>query len=101
MWFSPFPCELTTDRAVRRCSRTAPTGPSTCAASGARVVLVTGCELSLFDPGFLPGGNSYERITRLAARARGMYASFARCRRLNGFLAETADAVRGAGSAAR
>jgi len=28
-------------------------------------VLVTGCELSLFNPGFLPGASSYERIARL------------------------------------
>src|SRR6478672_3163723 len=36
--------------------------------SGASVVLVTGCELTLFGAGFLPGGTVFERIQRLQSR---------------------------------
>ena len=66
VWFAPFPCELgaadlaplfaeCADRAehLRR--------------SGAAVVLVCGCELSLFGAGFLPGSTVYARIARLQA----------------------------------
>lgn len=90
VWFAPFPPELTelfrdyADRAehLRR--------------GGARVVLVTGCELTLFNLGFLPGANCYDRIARLGKPSPRLYASFARLpKRLNAFLAETADVVRG------
>jgi hypothetical protein len=94
VWFSPFPCELTpgelgplladcADRAehLRR--------------SGAEVVLVTGCELSLFGAGYLPGGNVFERIAGLSAGSPELHAAFgALPARLNGFLAETAAAAR-------
>jgi len=57
---------------------------------------VTGCELSLFNPGFLPGASSYERIARLGKPSPRLYLSFARLpKRLNTFLAEAANAVRG------
>jgi len=64
VWFAPFPCELTTDEL----------GPlfADCAdraehlrRGGANVVLVTGCELTLFAAGFFPGGTVYERIQGL------------------------------------
>jgi hypothetical protein len=94
VWFAPFPCELTTDEL----------GPvfADCAdraehlrRSGANVVLVTGCELTLFGAGFLPGGTVYERIQGLQSRGPRLYAAFARLPgKLNGFLAATAEAAR-------
>jgi hypothetical protein len=88
VWFAPFPCEL--DPAAL--------GPlfADCAEraevirrSGATVVLVTGCELSLFAAGFLPGETVYERLSGLTSRGRGHDATA----QLNGFLADVvADA---------
>jgi hypothetical protein len=94
VWFAPFPCEL----------GAADLGPlfAECAdraehlrRGGAAVVLVTGCELSLFADGFLPGGTVFERIARLQRRGPRQIAAFARLPgRLNGFLAQTAEAAR-------
>ena len=95
VWFAPFPCELAAadlaplfaecaDRAehLRR--------------SGAAVVLVCGCELSLFGAGFLPGGTVYERIAGLQAGGGQLHSAFAALPgKLNGFLAATAEDARG------
>ncbi|GAA4205526.1 hypothetical protein [Microbispora amethystogenes] len=54
VWFSPFPCELTTGELApffAECAERA----EELRRDGARVVLVTGCELSVFAAGFLPG----------------------------------------------
>jgi len=57
-------------------------------------VLVTGCELSLFADGFLPGV-VYERIAGLPSGRPELFAALAAMpARLNGFLAETAAAAR-------
>ncbi len=94
IWFAPFPCELTrqqlgpffadcADRAerVRR--------------EGATVILVTGCELSLFASGFVPGATVYERIAGIQKRGPRTLAAFARMPgKLNTLLAETASSVR-------
>jgi hypothetical protein len=60
VWFSPFPCNLTTDELVSYFSN--------CAAKAedihqiaADTVFVMGCELSLFNSGFLPGNHLLER----------------------------------------
>jgi hypothetical protein len=95
VWFAPFPPELTTAELIdlfRDCAdRT-----EYMRREGASVVLVTGCELTLFNPGFLPGANFYDRITRLDKPSPRLYAAFARLpKRLNAFLAETAELVRG------
>jgi len=95
VWFAPFPPELTTAELLelfRDCADRA----EHLRRSGASVVLVTGCEISLFNPGFLPGANSYDRIARLGTPGLRLYASFARLPgKLNAFLAEAAEAVRG------
>ena len=95
MWFAPFPCELTTDEL----------GPlfADCAdraehlrRGGANVVLVTGCELTLFAAGFFPGGTVYERIQGLQSGGPQLYAAYAALPgKLNAFLATTAEAARG------
>ena len=95
VWFSPFPVEVPAagmtdmfrdcaDRAERlRCD-------------GAEVVLVIGCELTLFNPGYLPGTFFYDRIRRLARPGPRQLAAFARLpKRLNAFLAKAAEGARG------
>jgi hypothetical protein len=95
VWFAPFPPELTAAELLdlfRDCADRA----EHLRRAGASVVLVAGCELSLFNPGFLPGANSYDRIARLGKPSPRLYASFARLpKRLNAFLGEAADTVRG------
>ena len=95
VWFAPFPCELAA----------ADRGPlfAECAdraehlrRSGAAVVLVCGCELSLFGAGFLPGDTVYERIAGLQAGGGQLHSAFAALSgKLNGFLAATAEDARG------
>src|SRR5215471_18825816 len=95
VWFAPFPCELNTDQLAPLFADCADRAEHL-RRSGANVVLVTGCELTLFAAGFLPGGTFYERIQRLKSRGPRLYAAFARLPgKLNGFLAATAEAARG------
>jgi len=94
VWFAPFPCELTTGQLAPLFADCADRAEHL-RRSGANVVLVTGCELTLFAAGFLPGGTFYERIQGLKSRGPRLYAAFARLpRKLNGFLAATAEAAR-------
>jgi hypothetical protein len=94
VWFAPFPCELTTDQLAPLFADCADRAEHL-RRSGANVVLVTGCELTLFAADFLPGGTFYERIQGLKSRGPRLYAAFARLpRKLNGFLAATAEAAR-------
>jgi hypothetical protein len=94
VWFAPFPCELTTDQLASLFEDCADRAERLRRA-GANVVLVTGCELTLFATGFLPGDTFFERIERLKSRGPRLYAAFARLPgKLNGFLAATAEAVR-------
>jgi hypothetical protein len=96
VWFSPFPCELSREEMLplfADCARRAEELRS----DGAEVVLVTGCELSMFASGFLPGETFKERMEFLMS-------SFTKPwllpklvtvpRRVNAFLAETAALVR-------
>src|ERR1700747_2689770 len=86
VWFAPFPCELTTDELAPLFADCADRAEHL-RRSGANVVLVTGCELTLFGAGFLPGGTVYERIHGLQSHGPRLYAAFARLpRKLNGFL---------------
>jgi hypothetical protein len=95
VWFAPFPPELTRAELIglfRDCADRA----EQVRREGARVVLVMGCEVTLFNPGFLPGAHFYDRMRRLVTPSPRLYASFALMpRRLNAFLAEAAGAVRG------
>ena len=94
VWFAPFPCELAADQLAplfADCAERAEHLRRT----GANVVLVTGCELTLFGAGFLPGGTVYERIQGLQAGGQQLYAAFAALPgKLNDFLAATAEAAR-------
>jgi len=94
VWFSPFPIDLTTGQMESLFADCADRAEQL-RRSGAQVVLVTGCELSLFAVGFLPGDRFTDRITALQAPGPELYAAFGSLTaRLNGFLAETAEAVR-------
>ena len=94
VWFAPFRCALTTDQLAPLFADCADRAGHLRRA-GARVVLVAGCELTLFAVGFLPGGTVYERIDGLASGGQDLHAAFAALPgRLSGFLAATADAAR-------
>ena len=90
VWFSPFPVEVPAADLIglfRDCADRA----EQLRRDGAKVVLVIGCELTLFNPGYLPGTFFYDRIRRLARPGPRQLAAFARLpKRLNGFLAEAA-----------
>ncbi|GAA2739788.1 hypothetical protein [Kitasatospora cinereorecta] len=92
VWFAPFPCGLDPE-GMRLLLLDSARRAEELRAAGARVVLVLGCELTLFAEGFLPGADLGERIAALSDPAtwRTLPATLAR---LNGFLAETADAAR-------
>jgi hypothetical protein len=94
VWFAPFPCELSTDQLTPLFADCADRAEHLRRA-GANVVFVTGCELTLFGAGFLPGGTVYERIQGLQSGGQELYAAFAALPgKLNGFLAATAEAAR-------
>jgi len=94
VWFSPFPCELTIEQLrpfLSECAERAEQVRS----SGAPVVFVTGCELTLFSAGFLPGASTFERIANLQSGSPELYAAFGKLPgKLNGFLAEAARDAR-------
>jgi len=60
VWFSPFPCNLTADELVHYLVDCA-TKAEEIRLISADTVLVLGCELSLFNNGFLPGNHLLER----------------------------------------
>ncbi len=95
VWFSPQPCELGRgqmqllfDDASRRAGELQDS-------SGTEVVLVLGCELSVFGSGFIPGADSYARLASLLAPPPELLAGYqAIGRRLNEFLATAAARAR-------
>lgn len=93
VWFSPYPLEETeagmlalfadcAERAERLRRR------------GADVVFVTGAELSLMNPGFLPGADTDERVALLRSPDTLRAALGGTRARVNAFLAEAAAVVR-------
>jgi hypothetical protein len=66
IWFSPYPLDLTTGELLAlfaECARRA----EALRRAGADVVLVTGAELSLMNPGFLPGDDLAARVDGLVS----------------------------------
>ncbi|MEW1912711.1 hypothetical protein AB0442_30470 [Kitasatospora sp. NPDC085895] len=94
VWFAPFPCGLD-ERAMRPvlldCARRA----ERLRAAGAEVLLVLGCELTLFADGFLPGADLGERIAALLHPGTRQAVPAATAR-LDAFLADTAAVCRAA-----
>ncbi|GAA3821783.1 hypothetical protein GCM10022226_47650 [Sphaerisporangium flaviroseum] len=96
VWFSPFPCELGREELLplfADCAERAEELRS----GGAEVVLVTGCEMTMFASGFLPGETYRQRmeLLRSSMTRPWLWLKIARMSgQLNGFLAETAAVVR-------
>ncbi|MFG1862556.1 hypothetical protein [Microbispora bryophytorum] len=94
VWFAPFPCEMTTRELAPFFAECAERAEQV-RRDGAEVVLVTGCELSFFAAGFLPGDTFFDRMAAVVKKDPELYARFAEIpARLNPFLAETAEAAR-------
>ncbi len=84
VWFSPFPCELDSDEMLAFCEASADRAEALRRRSKSKVVLVTGCEVSLFGRGFLPGEDAYARIGQLSAPGPALFAEYPKAiRRLN------------------
>ncbi|MET9339055.1 hypothetical protein [Nonomuraea sp. NPDC003804] len=64
VWFSPYPLELTADEMLSLFADCAERAERL-RRRGAEVVFVTGAELSLMNPGFLPGDSTDERVALL------------------------------------
>jgi hypothetical protein len=91
VWFAPFPCDMTPDQLIPYfldCARRA----ERIRRAGAEVVLVLGCELSLFAEGFLPGDSFGSRLAALTAPDRTPLAGTGD--RMNAFFAELLPKVR-------
>ena len=94
VWFAPFPVDLPAGQAASLLADCAGRAEHL-RRTGASVVLVAGCELTLFGAGFLPGATFPDRLTGLQAPGPELYAAFgALPGKLNGFLGETAEAAR-------
>lgn len=66
LWFSPSPHELEPAELVSYLARAAEIAHQLSSRRGADVVLVLGCELSLFCAGFVPGDTWSDRLATLA-----------------------------------
>jgi hypothetical protein len=89
VWLAPFPCELPPEGNRAMVAERAGLAEAL-RATGAEVVFVAGCELSLFGSGFVPGETFADRITGLATSDIP-----AVCARLSDFLGDVAADVRG------
>lgn len=97
VWFSPYPLELTVDEMLAMFSDCA-VRAERLRRRGTDVVFVTGAEVSLMNPGFLPGGTFDERIGALLAgdlETRRQHMRQASSR-VNSFLGRAAEVVRAA-----
>ena len=94
VWFAPFPTDLTADEMLPLfldCADRAEALRRT----GAEVVLVVGCEISLFAKGFLPGDDVYARIDGIMTGKPETYAAFATApAEVTAFLVNTVAEVR-------
>jgi hypothetical protein len=95
VWFSPYPLELTAGQILALLSDCAERAERLRKA-GAEVVFVAGVELSLMNPGFLPGGSVDERLGLLLSqppdRRRERLAEVSV--RVNDFLRDAVAAIR-------
>ncbi|MFD7713845.1 hypothetical protein [Streptomyces sp. NPDC059786] len=95
VWFSPFPADLAPGQILpflADCAQRA----EALRQDGAQVVLVAGCELSVFAHGFLPGDTYLDRLHAMATADIQWWTSLGPVpERLNTFLAQAATTVRG------
>jgi hypothetical protein len=95
VWFSPMPCELDTGEMLAVFEDCAARAETLRRQSSSHVVLVLGCEVSVFGRGFLPGADSYARIGQLSAPSPELFAEYpAIVARLNAFLSQAAGISR-------
>jgi hypothetical protein len=95
VWFSPFPCELDEDGMLAFVEDSADRAEALRRRSMNDVVLVTGCEVSLFGRGFLPGADAYARMSQLSAPSPELFAEYPKTvARLNAFLSKAAAIAR-------
>ncbi|WP_269855496.1 hypothetical protein [Streptomyces sp. RPT161] len=92
VWFAPFPCNMAREQLIEyfaECARRA----QRIRATGAEVVYVTGCEVSLFNPGFIPGDDLDARLNAMMHSPSQWYTTElpAVIARLNTLLADVAD----------
>lgn len=94
VWFAPFPCELAPEKLLTLyldCAERA----EAIRVTGVEVVLVLGCESSLFASGFIPGDDVYQRIETLMNGGPELWSQLGRMTgELNDFLARTVALVR-------
>src|SRR5829696_540288 len=93
IWFSPYPLELTTDEMLALFADCAERAERL-RRGGAEVVFVTGAELSLMGPGFLPGDSPDERVRSLTGSSRKRELIVELAVRLNEVLAKAVAVVR-------
>ena len=96
VWFSPHPGDLAGDDIVSYLAEAARIAGELRSPAGS-VVMVAGCELSLFCAGYLPGPTLGDRLSALtgAVPAPGLHASFSKLPgMLNATLAQSVAAIR-------
>ncbi|MFB7909161.1 hypothetical protein ACFC1T_22275 [Kitasatospora sp. NPDC056076] len=93
VWFSPYPLELTTEEMLRLFADCAGRAERL-RRGGAEVVFVAGAELSLMNPGFLPGATTDERVALLARPEEVRKHLGAVSAEVNAFLGEAVATVR-------
>lgn len=96
VWFAPFPCNLTVDELVPSFVEAARLA-ETLRRQASSVVFVLGCEMSLFNTGFIPGAQYLERVQTLmnpALLANAEVTPAELEQRFNGFLGRAVAAVR-------
>ncbi|MGW3044915.1 hypothetical protein ACWC9T_33865 [Kitasatospora sp. NPDC001159] len=93
VWYSPYPLELTGDAMLRLFADCAERAERL-RRRGAKVVFVAGAELSLMNPGFLPGDSTDERIALLARPERVREHLGAVSGKVNAFLGKAVATVR-------
>lgn len=94
VWFAPFPVDIPADELLpflADCARRA----QAVRHAGAEVVFVTGCEISAFCGGFIPGATYRDRLHAMATADLAWWTALGPVQeRLNAFLAEAAEMVR-------
>jgi hypothetical protein len=93
VWFSPYPLELSTDEMLSLFADCAERAERL-RRQGGEVVFVTGAELSLMNPGFLPGDSTDERVALLSRSDRAREAIGQVSARVNDFLGAAVAVVR-------
>src|SRR5207245_4865230 len=95
VWFSPFPCELSMNEMLEVFEDCAGRAEAVRRRYAGNVVLVLGCEVSVFGRGFLPGADAYARLRELSAPSPELFAEYpALVARLNAFLSSAVDRAR-------